>query len=407
MARANLSRIFLRRRYCGWVSLFALLALPVLGQLPPSGPLSPSDRQGLGAEIKLIDKMLSASPANCWIMNEMARTWAAGRQYPETLAWLTRIANLGVGLDPSRDPLYRNLRGTREFAAVLRKTREATGPVSHSREAFRISEGDLVPESEAYDPAGRRFYFGSMSKGVVVGCNATGDCTRFADRLGSVLGLKTDEGRLWVVAHSGGESALVELALNTGRQVRKYIVPGAGHSLNDISVGSNGDVFATDTPGASIWRLRRGADRLEPFLPGAKFQFANGIAVAAGGTLLYVSNYPDGITVVDLATGSVRPIKRPPGLCLALIDGLYTHGRSLVAIQNGSMTPRVAQFHLSEDSRGIDHFEVLERGNPLFEGITGGTIAGGDFYYAANIQDEKQPGAVFNPIIVLKAPLPY
>jgi hypothetical protein len=49
------------------------------------------------------------------------------------------------------DSLYKSLRGTREFEDVLLKTHEATRPISISHEAFRIAEGDLVPESEAYD----------------------------------------------------------------------------------------------------------------------------------------------------------------------------------------------------------------------------------------------------------------
>lgn len=386
-------------------ALNALLAFSSLAQLPPSGTLSPTDWQGFHAEIERVDKLLSASPGNCWIMNEMARTWAAGQQYPETMEWLTRIAKLGVGLDPARDPLYRNLRGTREFEAVLRTTRDATGPVSTSRVAFRIAEGDLVPESEAYDSHGRWFYFGSVRKGVVVRCDMAGNCARFAEGLGGVLGLKVHGERLWVVANKGVESALVEFSLDSGKMVRKYVVPGAGHQLNDIAVSSNGDVFATDTPGGSIWKLRRGGDRLERFLPQVKFQFANGIAVAGDGRLLYVSNYPDGITVVDLATGGVRPIRRPAGVCLALIDGLYLHGRSLVAIQNGSMTPRVARFYLGSDGVSIERLEVLERRNKLFEGITGGTIAGDEFYFAANIQDEKQAGAAYDAVVVLKTAL--
>jgi hypothetical protein len=175
--------------------------------------------------------------------------------------------------------------------------------------------------------------------------------------------------------------------------------------LNDIAISSNGDIFTTDTPGGTIWKLPRGADRLEQFLPNVKFQFANGVAATSDGKLLYVSNYPDGISVVDLETGSVRTMARPAGVCLALVDGLYIYGSHLVAIQNGSMTPRVARFVLNSDRRSIQRMEVLERRNKLFEGITDGTIAGDEFFFAANIQDEKQPGARYDPVVILKIPL--
>jgi hypothetical protein len=64
------------------------------------------------------------------------------------------------------------------------------------------------------------------------------------------------------------------------------------------------------------------------------------------------------------------------------------------------MNPRVIRLVLSRDLRGIEKYEILERRNPLFDGITTGVIANGSFFYMANIQDEKKNG--FVPISVLK-----
>ena len=95
----------------------------------------------------------------------MARTWGSAKQWPETITWLRKVAALEAGLDPSRDPVFQELHGTREFTEILDAVRQATGPVSHSRFAFRLQEGDLMPESVAYDPQGQNFYLGSMHKG--------------------------------------------------------------------------------------------------------------------------------------------------------------------------------------------------------------------------------------------------
>jgi hypothetical protein len=69
-------------------------------------------------------------------------------------------------------------------------------------------------------------------------------------------------------------------------------------------------------------------------------------------------------------------------------------------MQNAFMTPRVGRFNLTRDLRRIERFEVLERRNPLFEGITTGVVVGDELFYMANIQDDKQTG--FNPITILK-----
>ena len=64
------------------------------------------------------------------------------------------------------------------------------------------------------------------------------------------------------------------------------------------------------------------------------------------------------------------------------------------------MSPRVVRLILIHDLHAIERFEVLERRNPLFDGITTGVIDGDDFYYMANIQDDKKTG--FDPITILK-----
>jgi hypothetical protein len=79
---------------------------------------------------------------------------------------------------------------------------------------------------------------------------------------------------------------------------------------------------------------------------------------------------------------------------------LYFHAGTLIATQNGFMTLRVARFRLGRNLRSIAAFEILERRNPLFEGVTTGALAGNDFFYMANIQDDKESG--FRPISVLR-----
>jgi hypothetical protein len=63
----------------------------------------------------------------------------------------------------------------------------------------------------------------------------------------------------------------------------------------------------------------------------------------------------------------------------------------------------VVRLRLTKDLRGIEAFEVLERRNPSFDGVTTGVIVGNELFYMANIQDEKQNG--FQPITILKLAL--
>lgn len=381
------------------ISLLALLAvLPASAQLPASGALSETDRQSLQAYVGHLEASLIFAPDKQTITYEMARTWASAKQWPEAMQWLRKVAELNAGLDPSRDSIFADLRGTREFEEILGAVRKATPFVSHSLPVFRIAEGDLVPESVAYDPKGKHFYFGSMKKGKVVRCSNSGNCTEFASGLGTVLGLKVSGNGLWLLNNSDQESALIHYDLASARVVRKYSVEGAGHNFNDLAIALDGGVYLTDTRAGAVWHLANGAADLTK-LPG-RFEFANGIALSPDGRLLYVATFPDGIILVELKSSDATPIAHSSDLCLATIDGLYFYRGALIAIQNAFMSPRVVRFALSRDLRAIERFEVLERRNPLFEGVTTGVVVGGDFFYMANIQDDKKTG--FNPITILK-----
>jgi hypothetical protein len=186
----------------------------------------------------------------------------------------------------------------------------------------------------------------------------------------------------------------------TSRRLRKFAstLLRRGTLLNDLAIAPGGGIYLTDTPAGAVWHLADSSASLEK-LPG-KIDAANGIALSPDGGLLYVSTYPDGVEIVDLKADTSTPLKRPGDLCLATIDGLYFYRGALIAIQNGFMTPRVVRLVLTRDLRSVERFEVLERRNPLFEGITTGVIAGDEFFYMANIQDDKKTG--LDPITILK-----
>jgi sugar lactone lactonase YvrE len=373
-------------------------ALPAGAQLPASGTLSDTDWPLFRAEVARIENLLASAPDKNTVTYEMARTWASAKQWPEALEWLRKVAARNAGFDPSRDSVFAELQGTRELEEIMAAVRRATPPISHSTPAFQVTESGLVPESLAYDPKGRHFYFGSMRIGKILRCSTSGNCTQFAAGLGTVLGLKIRGDGLWLLNNSSVESALVHYDLRSARMVHKYAVAGPGHEFNDLAFAPDGDIYLTETRAGAVWHLANGAADLTK-LP-ERFDFANGITLSPDGGLLYVSTFPDGITVLDLKTHAATPIAHPADLSLATIDGLYFHRGALIAIQNAFMSPRVIRFTLTRDLRAIMRFDVLERRNPRFEGVTTGVIAGGEFFYMANIQDNKTTG--FNPITVLK-----
>jgi hypothetical protein len=89
---------------------------------------------------------------------------------------------------------------------------------------------------------------------------------------------------------------------------------------------------------------------------------------------------------VDLANGESRDVDPGPKSTLAGIDGLYWHNGSLIGIQNGIGSPRVAAFRLSSDGLRVTHTTVLENRSKLCILPTTGAIRGSDFLFIANSQ---------------------
>ncbi|MCA1557647.1 MAG: hypothetical protein LC731_03800, partial [Acidobacteria bacterium] len=151
-----------------------------------------------------------------------------------------------------------------------------------SHVAFRIADGELIPEGIAYDPRTRVFYIGSTYKRKIVSMDSKGvvrDFTNEAqDGLLGVLGMKVDIKRrlLWAISSNAGRempgkglstdclgcSAVFKYDLRTGKLIKKYALhnkPNA-HFLNDLTINSGGDAFITDTMTGNIYLISRGKD---------------------------------------------------------------------------------------------------------------------------------------------------
>jgi sugar lactone lactonase YvrE len=157
-----------------------------------------------------------------------------------------------------------------------------------------------------------------------------------------VLGVLADErsGTLWACSSGSPGSAptaLKTFELKTGAPKGSYDLPGGTGLCNDIAIAPDGTVFATDTDGRRVLRLRKNATTMEEWVKDAKFNGLDGIAFADDRTIV-VNNFFGGTLLripigSDSAAGPVseiktsQPITRPDGMrslrsnTLLLIEG--------------------------------------------------------------------------------------
>jgi hypothetical protein len=361
----------------------------------------------------------------------MATAQAKAGNKAEALRWLEKAVSRGLDFDlPDESPgkaAFAQLRETPGMKELLAKAATNRRVVNRGRVAFRIPEKDLIPEGIAHDPETGAFYVGSLHKRKIVRIDKAGKTSDFTasgqDGLWDVLGLKVDPAArtLWACSGAGpssgeldGTSSLFRYDLATGKLLGRHDLPGRPHLCNDIALGKDGEVFFTDSKGGMLHRLRRQAGdyRMETLVGPGTFIYPNGVAISPDLRKLFVADFKKGLSIVDVATGQVRPLPHPERVHVAGIDGLYFHRGSLLAVQNSAGTERIVRFRLNAALDAIESEEVLESRNPLLDIPTTGVLVGEALAVIANSQldslDEQgrlKPGVDLTEPVILEIPV--
>ena len=336
------------------------------------------------------------------LMYNLAVAYALNSNSSESINWLRKTASMGLVFPVDSDHDFDSLRTLPEFNAVLKLFERNKAPKINSLHAITIYEKGLIPESVAYDEASQVFYVSSVYKRKILSVTRSGEVKVFAsdvDGLWSVMGMKVDQQRhiLWVctTAHpqmtnfateDKGKTALFKYDLNSGKLIAKYQPSDTSkpHWLGDLVIGSNGDVYATDSVTAAIYVVRNEGKGLELFLEGQPFISPQGLDFSRDQQKLFVADYSKGIFLVDLETKEVKSINAD--FTLLGIDGLYYYKGSLIGVQNGVNPQRVVRLTLSKNLARIDRFETIEANNPEFDEPTLGVVVKDRFYFVANSQ---------------------
>ena len=248
-----------------------------------------------------------------------------------------------------------------------------------------VARGPAEPvliEAAAIDGEGR-LLVSSVHLGGVHRLGADGEMDRLtpADAGRGVFGLVADPERGWLWAAStdsafdtaeGGGAALLKLDLATGRLLGRYEAGDGDHAFGDLALGPDGAVYISDSVAREVLRLSPGGSGLETVATFPERGSPQGLAIWPEGGWLIVADYPTGLHRITLATGERAQVAGPEGVELRGLDGLVLapDGR-VIAIQNGTATPRVLALTMSPDWTSVLAVERLVEGEPLSEPTTG------------------------------------
>lgn len=184
--------------------------------------------------------------------------------------------------------------------------------------------------------------------------------------VGEPLGMAWDarRGLLWIATDCldlpGLEpcSTGALIAVDRGGRVRKRLAAPAPFHVGDVSA-RDGQVFVADSRNGAVYRVS--GDRLVAVVAPGVGKSAQGSALSPDGRSVVVADYSQGITRIDLASGT-RELVLLDGKPLRGVDGLSRAGDWYVGIQNGGSVGRLLAFRVAGDVLDV---KILAEGSAL------------------------------------------
>ncbi|HRD29673.1 MAG TPA: hypothetical protein PLO65_15335, partial [Caulobacter sp.] len=369
----------------------------------------------------------------------LARVQAAAGRSEAALANVATYASMGLRLDISRDPALKGLSdlpGWAEVAATFEKNGSPSGDADEI--ASVIGHPEFIGEGLAHD--GKGWLLSTVSGRTIVRLADGGATTPFlkgdADT-GAIFGMAVDRqrGLLWAAEAWGdgvpegtgaSKTGLLKVSLVDGRVLARVFLPddGGAHQFGDVLADPDGTVYATDSAGGGLWRLRAGEVQLEQVVAPGQYASPQGMAFCAEGKALLVADYSTGLHRVDLATGVTTPLG---GLRagMAGTDGLLAVPEvdfglrsasplplGVIVTQNGVSPQRIMLLRISPDCDKVEGAHLIAANLPGMEDVSlatkhdGYVVFVGRARWEARGQDGKLTRPDPGPIRVFQASVP-
>lgn len=363
--------------------------------------------------VRALEALHELRPYNQDFMRQLVQGYARLDQKTRSYNIMLKMQQQGLAYDWDSDPEVENLRGTQLYKYLSRLMREAGEHFGEGEVVTRLDASIVMPEALAHDPETGRFFVGTVRDGRILAwddeLDEHGSWQTFAEAgevegLDAAMAMAIDDKRrhLWVAtsvvsqfkdysASSFGRTALVKFDLDSGERLGHYPLAedDTPHVLGSLTVAGDGTVFAADTLGPGVYRLKPGADNPERFMGHPDFSSLRGIALSGDDRLLYVADYERGIYVADVVDEQAYELAVPDTLNVGGIDGMYWWDGNLVIIQNGIAPQRVMRLELGEDGLGVVSASPVEAAHPAFDTPTFGTLVDNQLYYlGANHWDD-------------------
>lgn len=360
----------------------------------------------------------------------LARVQASAGALESALSYVRIYASMGLLLDIERDPALKALTALPDYPKVAARFAANAKPTGEVQD-FATIRSDPEFIGEGLVPHDKGWLLSTVSGRTIVRLTPTGAMPFLkADaETGAIFGMDADRrpgfhsGFLWA-AEAWGEgvpggvgpsrTGLLKVSLGDGRILARFPLPddGGKHQFGDVVVAKDGTVYATDSVGGGVWRLKAGEAKLQRIVAPGRMASPQGMVLCPGERAMVVADYATGLHRVDLVSGETRLLEGlttgieslPTGL--AGTDGLIrapamdARGLSagwplrlgVIAIQNGVSPQRVVVLRISGGCDWIDDATVLAANLPGMDDLSLAAVDGREVVFVGHARWDARDG---------------
>jgi len=356
------------------------------------------------AFVKIMEKLHQLRPLDTDYMYQLGLAYSLVDNKRGAYNMMLTLQRQGAAYDFNATDDSENIRGTEVYEYVNDLMVRASEPAGIVEDVLTLADDVVLPEAIDWDPINETFLIGTVSDGRILRVDDNGKSSTIlkADAengMWSIFDIKVDHKRkiFWVssAALPGfknysqadyGRSALFKFDLKSGKLLQRIpmALDGNPHSFANMALADNGDVYIADSQAPVLYVFKPGDKSPRVFAASKDLLSIRSLVLNNDNTYLYLSDYSNGLFIINLENGQMRAPIMPETLNTSGIDGMYRWKDSLVIIQNGFKPSRVLRIKLDADGVEVKDMAPLAVAQPVFDNPNFGVIRGDWLYYFAN-----------------------
>ncbi|VAW47773.1 hypothetical protein MNBD_GAMMA02-1083 [hydrothermal vent metagenome] len=394
-----------------------------------------ADKEQFARQELVLKRLLELRPYSPEFKLALVKAYAAQDKKSAAYNDLVQMQKAGLSYPIGDQKGYDNIKGTKVFDYIEDGMNSNNTPFGEGEKAFEIPHrSGMLFENMAYDETGKRFLLGSIRAGSVYQYTEGEGFKEFIKPSDPAVGpwgiidlvVDDEADLLWTSSatmphFSGtnqanfGQAMISKFRLSSGELVNNFAMAKTNQpmlfSALHLTAGQN--LYFTNVFNSDFFKISKDSDQVQPVLSLSGLKNIKAITSNEKESMLYVSDFDQGLFVINLESMQTAPLVKTPRGFFAGINDLFYDDGDLVAIQSGVQPARLMRYVLKQDLFLHNMFPI-EASNPNFKALGNGTLVGDHVYYAANSQWEKMdplgrllPEQSWEPLVIMKSPTKY